>query len=187
MKRDLSKYSDSELLLSLRSGKAESEAAFREIYSRHSSKVHAYCVGMIFDREQAEDIYQETFIRFYNSVRAEYDNSNIIGYLMKIARNLCLNYLRDKKEKVSIENFEIESDAGQKYEKDELFNLINVALELLDDKYREAFIMREYEGLTFEEIARITDTTLPNAKSRVQRARSKIISILQPYIDDLVK
>ena len=66
-----------------------------------------------------------------------------------------------------------------------MFSLIVQSLQLLDEKQRTAFVLREFEGLPYEEIAKICDTSLSNAKSRVFRAHKKLIEILQPYLKDL--
>jgi RNA polymerase sigma-70 factor (ECF subfamily) len=66
-------------------------------------------------------------------------------------------------------------------------NLIRSALELLDDSYREAFIMRFYEGLSYKEIAEITGDSVSSLKIRVMRAKDQVRSILSPYINDLMK
>ncbi len=186
MNRNFTTYSDDELLEMLKDGKAEAEGAFREIYNRYASKIHAYCVGMVHIREQAEDFFQETFIRFFNSIH-EMSANNIPGYLMTIARNLCLNYLRLKKETVSIDDLEFMVQTSDSYEKTELFNILMSSLELLDDKYKEAFILREFEGLSYKDIAEVTKTSLTNAKSRVARARDRLIEVLEPYINDWLR
>jgi RNA polymerase sigma factor (sigma-70 family) len=67
----------------------------------------------------------------------------------------------------------------------ELLNLITTALELLDDDHREAFVLRKYDGLSFQEIAELTNITETNARSRVHRAQAKIRSILAPYLTDI--
>jgi RNA polymerase sigma-70 factor (ECF subfamily) len=59
-------------------------------------------------------------------------------------------------------------------------------MELLEFEYKEAFILREYDGLPYNEIAEITGTTITNAKSRVFRAKQKIKEILQPYLQEFL-
>ena len=71
------------------------------------------------------------------------------------------------------------------FENEELLALIGAAVELLDDEFREAFILREYESLSYEAIAELTGTTVSNAKSRVFRARQKIRKLLEPNIREL--
>ncbi len=185
MSKDYKKYSDIELVQILRTDKPKANQAFGELYNRHSSMLHAYCYKIIGDEDAAEDIFQEAFIKFYQNVTNELPNSNIPGFLVKIARNLCLNYKRDKRPTVPIEDLDFMFHESQNYEQKELLDLITRSLELVDDDYREAFILREYSGLSYEEIADTCNISLSNAKSRVFRAKQKLKSILEPYLKDL--
>ena len=166
-------------------GAADSEAAFRELYTRHGRRVHAYCVRIVGNETHAEDIFQETFVRFFNAAKAgERTMTNVPAFLLRIARNLCLNYKRDIRSTVSIldEDF---AHAPHDYDSSELLSLITTALELLDHEQREAFVLRKYQDLSYEEIADLTNTTANNARSRVHRAQQRIREILAPYLTDL--
>ncbi|OGU12493.1 MAG: hypothetical protein A2X61_02550 [Ignavibacteria bacterium GWB2_35_12] len=186
MRHNFSTYTDEKLVFLLRSDKREeSEIAFTEVYNRYSSKVHAYCLRILNNNEQAEDIFQEVFIRFFQKIKSNYPDTNVPGYLIKIARNLCLNYKRDKVNTISIQENDVYFEPGKSFENSELLDLITTALELLDFEYKEAFVMREYDGLSYNEIAEVTNTTVTNAKSRVFRAKQKIKEILQPYLKDM--
>ena len=187
MSKNYTTYSDKALVTMMRHSKPESEPAFTEIYKRYAPKVHAYCVSMINDKAQAEDIFQETFIKFYHTIDPDYDETNVPSYLMKTARNLCLNYMRDKKPTVSLEIVENILSEPNAYEKNEMFDIIMRALDLLDDKFKDAFIMREFDGLLYKEIAEIADTSLTNAKIRVSKAREKLLHILEPYLNEMIK
>ena len=72
-------------------------------------------------------------------------------------------------------------------EKTELLKLITTALELLPDDYRESFVLREYDGLSYQEIAEITNSSMATVKIRLFRAKQKIRDILAPYLADLAK
>ena len=187
MKRDYAKYTDTELLPLLRQKKSKAEAAFTEFYNRYASKVHSYCVCMINDTLEAEDIFQETFIRFFRNINPEHKSTNVKSYLMTTARNLCINHLRSQKPTMPLEAIEQLKAESFSYENKELIEIINNLLNLLDEKYKEAFILREYDGFSYKEIAEILETSLTNAKSRVRRARGKIIEMLEPYIKDIAK
>ena len=179
------KHTDVELVNLFNEESRIAEAAFTELYNRHSSMIHAYCVKVLDDRDAAEDVFQETFIRFFKNVKENPKVMNVPGFLITIARNLCLNQKRDKKQTVSVDDYEYVVKDYQNYEKKELLDLINRTLELLDDDLREAFVLREYSGMQYNEIAEATATSLVNAKSRVFRAKQKIRTILQPYLQDL--
>jgi len=87
--------SDIELYAALKNGKSVSEPAFAELYARHSPRIFAYCRRILGDRESAQDAFQETFIRFYNSAQQNREMTNVPAYLLRIARNICLNMQRN--------------------------------------------------------------------------------------------
>ncbi len=160
------------------------ERAFSELYARHSSRIYAYCRYVFRDREQAEDIFQETFMRFFESAQKDREVENVPAYLLIIARNLCLNAKRDKRDTVTLEDYhQISQDRS--LERKEMLELIDTAMELLPDDYREAFFLREYEDMPYAEIANILNTTPVTVRIRVTRARQKIREILEPYIAEL--
>lgn len=184
---DFSKLSDEELVVKMRGEKAESDAAFAELYDRHSSGVYAYCRRILNSREQAEDAFQETFVRFYEKAKKNHKGGSTKGFLITIARNLCLNLKRDKKSSVQIEEFEFLAPTGQTYEEDEMAQLLRTAIELLDAKYREPLVLKTYNGLSCDEIAEIIEETPVNVRTLIHRAKKQIKKILKPYLEDIKK
>jgi RNA polymerase sigma-70 factor (ECF subfamily) len=178
-------YSDEQLVALLSKAGREAERSFTVLYNRYASRIHAYCFRIIEDSTYAEDMFQETFIRFYQTAQSGRTISNVAGFMITIARNLCLNYKRDKKDALVLSDIDFYTDTSQNYEQKELLDLIARSLELLSFEYREIFILREYDGLSYEEIAEVTGTTVTNAKTRAFRAKQKVKEILQPYLKDL--
>jgi RNA polymerase sigma-70 factor, ECF subfamily len=181
----LESYSDVELIDMIKQDLPQKNEAFAVIYKRYSVSVNTYCRSMIHDRDSAKDIFQETFIRFFNNLKNVEHFGNVNAYLIATAKNLCLNCIRDRKDTVPFDILEMQLKEVNNYDNNEMMDLIVRSLELLDVEYREAFIMKEFQGLSMKEIADLQKTSLPNAKSRVLRAKRKIIDILEPYIKDL--
>jgi RNA polymerase sigma-70 factor (ECF subfamily) len=184
VKRRLSEYSDSELYALLSSD--ERDDAFAELYARLSPNVFAYCLRVLGDRDKAADIFQDTFLRFYQSAARHPEMENVRAYALTICRNLCLN----EKKRAANQNVEYDDtlyNPGTSREGDrrEMMSLIATALELLPHDMREAFVLREYDGLPYNEIADVLNIKVETAKVRVFRARQKIREILQPYLDDM--
>ena len=177
-------FSDIELFNSLSKDKETSDKAFKLLYERYSSKVYAYCRRFLGNKEQAQDVFQETFIRFYQAARQERVMTNVHAFLLRIARNLCINEKRNEKNNVDIEEFMLVQNPA-KDEKQELLELIKMALDLLPDEYREMFILREYQGLTYSEIVDLTGASIGTVKIRIYRAKQKIRKILAPYLKEL--
>lgn len=186
MGRQFEEYSDNELYYMLCEDKHTAEKAFAELFSRLSPRIYAYCKRFIGNREEAQDIFQETFIRFHQSASKDRIMTNIPAFILKIARNLCVNSKKREKLAISYEDYMVaDLDSESNSEKTELLDLIKDALEMLPDEYKEPFILREYHGLSYNEIADITGQQLSNVKIRIHRAKQKIKEILAPYLHEL--
>lgn len=175
---------DAELFYRLSGEKEKAETAFAELYARYGGRVYAYCLRFLGNCDDANDVYQETFIRFFKSAQQERVMTNVLGYLLKIARNLCLNYRRNKKQTIAFEEYQV-SVPPRTHENAECMTLIRTALDMLPDEYRDPFVLREYEGLSYAEIADVVGASLSNVKIRIFRAKQKIREILAPYIEEL--
>ncbi|MGB9771709.1 MAG: RNA polymerase sigma factor [Candidatus Kapaibacteriota bacterium] len=187
MINNLEKLSDKELYGMLSNGDKESEYAFLEIYRRYSGRIYAYCKRFLANKEDAMDVFQDTFIKFYQSSKEQREMSNLPAFLLRIARNLCLNTLRRKKHSTELEDYMSFINIDKANENTELLSLIKNALLQLPEEYREVFILREYEGLSYNEIAEHLDISLPLVKVRLFRAKEKLREILAPYIAELSK
>ena len=122
--------------------------------------------------EEAQDVFQETFTRFYQSAQKDRDMTNVPAFLLKIARNLCVNAKRREKPHVTFEEY-MSSSTHPNNDKDELLNLIHIALDELSDEYKEMFILREYDGLSYQDISDLTGISLSNVKVRIYRSKQK--------------
>lgn len=184
MPPDLSRHTDAELCEMLRSDRAAKERAFTELYGRHSSRIWLYCRKVMGDAESASDMFQATFLRFLQSMEVEREMTNVPGFLLRIARNLCLN-AREKMRPIPLPPNElripVEDDS---LEAKELARLITTALDLLPEDQREAFVLQIYNGLSYKEIAEVIDRPVSTVRNRVVRAKQKIREILAPYLAD---
>lgn len=169
----------------LRQTKPFAEKAFAELYERYSARLFTYCCRMTGDSDQAKDIFQETLMKFLNTAREGENIRNVSSYMFQIARNLCLNYLRDKKITVEIKEDDLKMEARNHYEEEELFGLILTALDLLDDIHKEAFILRKFQNMSFKEMSEICGISVEGVKKRVKTATNRILKTLAPYIKDL--
>jgi len=183
----ISELTDLELCLALAEDKNKSEQAFTEIYNRYSQKLFSFILRMTNNRTDTKDIFQEVLIRFYDSCRKGTKATNILPYLLRIARNLCLNHIRDKKTTVSFDetlgllNFELD------VEKSDFAEVISIALSNLDVLSREIFVLHHYQNLTFNEISELLGETLATVKSRYYRGKEKLKTFLYPYFKNEYK
>lgn len=180
-------HTDQELFRTFATSVEEKDAAFRELYSRYERKVYAFCLRLTGNPNDAADVFQETFTRFYRHSQKDNEHvNNMLAYLLTTARNVFLNTQRNK---VYWSPFEDEKVSGQAplYERSEMLNMISSALELLDHTYREAFVLRFYQGLSYREISEITGDSVSSLKVRVMRAKEQVKVILAPYISDMIR
>jgi RNA polymerase sigma-70 factor (ECF subfamily) len=176
---------DLELYAKLAHEDAPAQAALSILYRRYSQRIYTYCRKIIGDSTTAEDLLQETFVKVLESGRQQRAIENFPAYLMTIARNLCLSHrARSKRQFVEVEDFHL-SYRDVPYEQRELLQLIQASLELLPEDYREAFVLREYNGLSYNEIAEVIVESLDVVKVRIFRAKKKLRDILAPYLADL--
>ncbi|MER3328283.1 MAG: sigma-70 family RNA polymerase sigma factor, partial [Candidatus Kapaibacterium sp.] len=137
MGKNFKNISDIELYYMLRGSKLESKNAFEELYRRHSTNVYTYCRKVLNNDPMAEDIFQETFTRFFEGAKKERVMTNVSGYLIKIARNLCLNEKSKKyNDKVSLDDLQL-PHYDVSYGNKQLNELLQTALDALPKKYRE--------------------------------------------------
>ena len=167
--------SEKALIEAFRSG---DEFAFVGLYNRYKGSVYAFCYKMLLDSDAAKDVMQETFLRVYENRDRLMKSSAFKSWLFTIARNQCLNSLRRSGRHVSLpdsqELLHAPDTPFTEMEKSEQIRFVTRFLESLRPEYREVIILREYQNLTYEEIAAITRSSLSAVKSRLFKARRKL-------------
>lgn len=163
------------------------EDAFLEFYNRYKSRVYGYCRKVVGDA--ADDILQDTFIRFLTSAHSQREMNNVIGFLMTIARNLCLNYKELHSKPIvrldDVNELELPMSVESIHGDEELKRAIEQALDLLGDDYREAVYMQLYSGMSYQEIAEAIGKPVSTVRNRVVRAKTKLRELLAPYFNEL--
>jgi RNA polymerase sigma-70 factor (ECF subfamily) len=184
--RPLSAWSNLDLIIAVSDG---SDPAFAELYRRHKSEIFTYCLRMMSgDEDAASDLFQEVFIRAYEKAGQFRAGTNVTGWLFMIARNMCLNTLRTKRpcERIDLHPTLASSDRSLAPEYDEeqhfLRERLEEALKALPIDFREAFMLREFDGFSYSEIATMTGTTLAMTKVRIYRAKQRMRELLAPYL-----
>ena len=158
------------------------EFAFVSLYNRYKDAVYAFCVKMLLNRELAQDVMQDTFLRIYENRERLLNTDSFKAWLFTIARNQCLNQLRRSNWQIPLDPEMIlpadlpgaKSTPVFDLEKSEKIRLVNRFLAELKPDYREVIILREYQNLSYEEIAAVTRSTLSAVKSRLFKARRKL-------------
>ena len=176
--------SDDELLRASRDGNV---AAFGELVKRYESKVAATVVGMLGKGDEADDIGQETFIRFYHALKSFRGDSSIGTYITRIAMNLSLNEIRRRErrrflfKRIDTENATEEPFAQSRADEFDEKEIIRRAMETLSPKFRAVVNLRLAEGYSTQETAVILGIPVGTVLSRLQRAQKQLQSVLRNY------
>ncbi len=175
------------------------ERAFQELVERYEVRLLNFIYRTIGDRERAEDLVQEVFIRVYRHIH-RFDTSKKFSTLIyTIASNLAKNELRNRSRNPlilfqTITGAKTEDERPLQFEDstsrpDDLFQkrhlraLVEETVAQLPEHHRQVFVLREIEGKSYEEIAEITHCNLGTVKSRLNRARNAFAAIIEPWVD----
>ncbi len=171
------------------------EAAFSELVRRFKEPITAFALRMLNDHQKALDVAQETFVNVYVHAASYRPVASFQGWLYRIAHNLAINELRRKKREQTLSidapldpgrpdgpRFEPPDEAPTAEESilgRERVAVVRRCVASLPGKYRSAIVMKDMQGLTFEEIAAILDCPESTVKSRVMRGRRMIRARLE--------
>ena len=187
---------DEELILRLQRG---DEWAFQLLVRRFRKKIHSVAYGITLDREESQDIVQEVFLQAYRNIVGFRGDASLSTWLHRITVNRCLNWKRRwarrfKWMHVSTDRTdddapaaEIESPLPNPEERvadAQTRQQIDNALKMLPEQIRTVFVLRELEGLSYEQIADVTGIKLGTVRSRLFHARKRLKEILQPGVKE---
>lgn len=187
------------------------EPAFVTLYERYDRSVLTYIRTVVKDYpEVADDLFQETFVRLFKE-RAKYNASknggdeykpiqNLRGWLFRVAHNLAISHLRSVRQTVSIsedeeshrwderlmvpieESFAAMYGEGNELASDTLFAKFQACVEMLPQSLREVYVLREINGLEYEEVAAAVGCSQEAARMRISRARRALRKALEKYL-----
>lgn len=195
----LEQLSNSELIIFCQKGKKPDRVAFTELLRRYQSYVDKILYNLAPDWQDRADLAQEVWIRVYKYIHKLQEPNKFKGWLSRITTNIFYDHLRKRKRVTnpySLDaalktddgevNWEIASDCPSPEDSlttREFYDLLQKAIADLPETFRSTIILREIQGLNYEEIAEITGVSLGTVKSRISRARQKLQSLLQPYLE----
>lgn len=176
---------DSETDLMVRFSKGD-ENAFRDLFLSYRHKIIAYCYRFFFDRELAEELSQEIFLKVYRAGPGYVPTARFSTWVFKIAAHTCLNERRRGIHRNRLES--MDSDGGMagkdvvdrregphdRIEAEERKQRIGLALRDLPGKQRAALLLKEYHGFSYREIGDQLGATEAGVKSLIHRARENL-------------
>lgn len=157
-------------------------SAFEELVRRYRNEVFALSYHYVRDREEAWDLTQEVFIKAHRGLKRFRGDASFKTWLLRITSNRCKDYFKKRRLKtVALEDMAGQDEApaaaarpDERAASSELGRAIDSALETLPEKHRTAFILREYEGLSYGEMAEVMGCSMGTVMSRLHHARKKM-------------
>ena len=163
--------------------------AFMTVTSRYQKKVFLLAFSFFRNREDALDIVQETFLRFYQKAHLFQRGKNFQSWLLQMAKNLCIDHYRKHQSRTSryedsgnIENVSHPRDDEGAFKSVDLKLIFSRSLKKLTDKQRMIFVMKQYNQLKYTEIAQILDISVGTVKSLHFKAVQNLRVAVTPYL-----
>lgn len=166
--------------------------AFEEIVKEYQNRIYTLCYRYTNNQEDAKDLAQESFIKVYRNISKFEGRSSFNTWIYQVAGNTCKDYLRKIKDKTEFsieeevfsngESFTLdilkdENTPDVQYEEKEKLALLKEAINKLNPEYKMVILMREFQDLSYEEIAKETSTSIGTVKSRLSRGRKMLKEI----------
>ena len=174
-------WTDEELVARSRSGDVES---FNQLITRWERPIYALAYRVIGQEEDARDVVQETFLRAFRGIGAFKGQAKFSSWLYRIALNLCRDWIRRKRrspialvpEDMELEDLAADTGPSESVEdlvaRRELSSVVETAMAKLPEEQRTAIILKEYHGMTFQEIADLQGCPLSTVKTRLYQGLS---------------
>ncbi len=166
--------------------------AFKFVYNKFRERIFSYCLYVMGNNTSAEDAFQEVFVKVYTHRSQLRHTKAIKSWLLMVARSVCMNQLRTSVYTPDIISLDEHRDDDRSDHLELSFlgmnpempeQIFQMAFQEIGPIYRDAFILREIEGYTYEEIAEMTGATTMNVKVRINRAKKMLREILAPHFD----
>ncbi len=186
----LTRQEEREIIEKVLSGDTE---AFEALVIEHQNKVYSLALRMVGNEEDARDMAQEAFIRAFNSLTGFRGDSKFSVWLYRLTSNICIDFIRSRAKKRTVSmtwTDEDGDDAGELEVPDERFSpeaqlertltreSVRRGLDSLSPQYREILLLREINGLSYDEIGEALGIEPGTVKSRIFRARKKLCDFL---------
>lgn len=179
--------SDDSLIVLFQNGEQE---VFRYLVERYQEKVRNIVFSIFNDVDLVDDISQEVFIKVFKALPNFRFESSFYTWIYRITVNKCRDELRKKKVKrffsfASFEkatNLKIENMATTTFDDENMMGVIEETLKKLPEKFRMPIILKDIDGLSYDEIAEVLDCQVGTVKSRLSRGRTMLKELLLPIL-----
>jgi len=152
---------------------SSSHQQFTELFHLYKDRTYDFALRMLGDAHAAGDVAQDVFIRLYEHQSDHHRVADVKSWLFIVARNLCLNQIRNRGRQVPLDALE-DQLAHANPALDPKQRALRLALAGLESPYREALILKVYQGFAYIEIAEILGTTVPAVRAILFKARNQL-------------
>ncbi|MGH2568968.1 MAG: RNA polymerase sigma factor [Bacteroidota bacterium] len=161
----------------------EESGAFALLYEKYKTPVYSYCSRLLRNKQAAEDATHDAFLKIRSAARTLNNPRAFRAWIFRIARNEVMQALRRARRNGQIESDDVweEETLAESYERAETREIVQRTLEMLKAEYKEVVVLREFEQLSYAEIAEVTGATESSVKSRIFKARKALVKKLKPY------
>lgn len=171
--------------------------AFAALVERYQERVYGICYGILQNRDDAWDAAQEAFVKVYRNLHRFDGDSAFYTWLYRITHNLSIDHYRAKRRRraVDLEDHrgaeqalaehrpQLSGDPEHNRARRELHEVLHRAMDQLSDKHRAIIVLREVEGLSYEELAEVLGIQKGTVMSRLFHARKNLQALLGPYVE----
>ncbi len=167
-------------------------SAFQEIVLAYQDTIYGLCFRMLGDHHNAQDAAQDTFLKAYQNLKSFKPDASLYTWIYRIAVNTCIDYKRRSvseslfrhlpNNENSVEQEPSDSPSPEMLsESGQMAAALQQALGKLSKKLRAVIVMKEVEGLSYEDIAGVMDISIGTVKSRISRAREELKVLLKGF------
>jgi RNA polymerase sigma-70 factor, ECF subfamily len=178
--------SERDLILRCKTGDRE---AFDAVYRRFHPRIFGYCVRLLHDHRGVEDIVQTVFVKVYQSIRGLDHPDAFTSWIFAIARNEVYALIRLRQRRPPALSLDEAGDVWEEeslhesYVRHETSEIIALLLQGMKAEYREVLILRQYEQMSYAEIAAITGDSVSSVESRLFKARKALVRALASRLE----
>lgn len=155
----------------------------------NKDRVFRTCLAYVQNKQDAEDLTQNVFVKVFDKLHQHKGEAKISTWLIRIAINLSLNYLRDNKKRLQhldVDSIEIKEEETSPVASKEVKLAVRYAIYRLPEKQRKVFILSFYLNMSYQEIKEVTGFSISSIESLLFRARKRLKSMLTDFYSEFI-
>ncbi len=179
---------EKEVIAACKSGDVNS---YRYLVEKYKKRAYYNALTFTYNRDDALELSQEAFYRAYRALHTFHTEGDFYSWFYRILRNVCLNFIRQKKRKAGRSSSLYDGGYGtneespdQILEKNENNRLLWKAINELKDEQREIILLKEFDGCSYKQIAERLDIPIGSVMSRLYYARKRLLTIMEGFYDE---